>query len=82
MSDPTIGFLLIAIILAAYFMPWLIGLNRGVNSVIVLFLVNLLLGWTIIGWIVCMIWAVSGQTRAQDEYYRRMVSPQDRSRFS
>jgi hypothetical protein len=81
MSDPTIGFLLIAIILAAYFMPWLIGLNRGVNSVIVLFLVNLLLGWTIIGWIVCMIWAVSGQTRAQDEYYRRMVSPQDRSRF-
>jgi hypothetical protein len=59
-----------------YFMPWLIGLNRGVNSLIALLLVNLFLGWTVIGWIVCMIWAVAGQTRSQDEYYRRMMSEQ------
>jgi len=62
--------LLISVLL--YFTPWLIGLNRGVNSCVGLFFVNLLLGWSIIGWVGCLLWAVCGQTRAQDAYWRRV----------
>lgn len=46
-----------AIALAIYFLPSIIGYNhRNANSICLL---NLFLGWTVIGWIVAMIWAVS-----------------------
>jgi hypothetical protein len=63
--------LAIILILLLYFLPWLIGLSRRVNSGGALLLVNLLLGWTLIGWLICMIWAVTGTTVEQDEFYRR-----------
>ena len=52
------GSLLLGIlILAIYFLPSIIGYNhRNANSICLL---NLFLGWTAIGWIVAMIWAVS-----------------------
>ena len=28
----------------------------------VLFLVNMLIGWTVIGWVLCLLWAIFGQT--------------------
>ena len=62
--------MLISVLL--YFAPWLIGLNREVNTCMGLFFVNLLLGWSIIGWVGCLLWAVCGQTRAQDAYWHRV----------
>jgi len=50
-------FIIIIIALAIYFLPSIIGYNhRNANSICLL---NLLLGWTVLGWIVAMIWAVS-----------------------
>jgi len=45
------------LILAIYFLPSIIGYNhRNANSIC---LVNLFLGWTLIGWVVAIVWAVS-----------------------
>jgi hypothetical protein len=33
--------------------------------------VNLLTGWTIIGWIGCIIWATWGRTREEANFIRR-----------
>ena len=64
-------FIIIGIILAIaiYFLPTVIGSKRGLSSQGALFLVNLLCGWTALGWIVCLIWAATGATRAQDDFY-------------
>jgi TM2 domain-containing membrane protein YozV len=66
-------FVLIA--LAIYFLPTIIGSRRGLASQGGLFFVNLILGWTIIGWLACFIWAATGATVAQDRFYRDQVRP-------
>ena len=45
------------LLIAIYFLPSILGYNlRNFGSI---FLLNILLGWTIIGWIVALIWSVS-----------------------
>jgi hypothetical protein len=56
---------------AVYFLPAIIGSKRQVNNSGWLFVVNLLLGWSGLGWIGCLLWAVCGQTGAQDAYWRQ-----------
>jgi hypothetical protein len=45
--------------LALYFLPTIIVLARHKKNVLGPILVNVLLGWTVIGWIVALIWAVT-----------------------
>ena len=45
-----------------YFVPTLVGNGRGMLHTRMLFTVNLLSGWTVIGWALCMLWSVYGQT--------------------
>lgn len=40
-----------------YFLPSLIALIRGKRDTLAIFLLNLFLGWSVIGWIVALIWA-------------------------
>lgn len=61
--------------IAMYFLPAIVAHHRQHVSSGAIFLTNLLLGWSIIGWIVCFAWACSGNTRQQVEIlppaYRR-----------
>jgi hypothetical protein len=45
--------------LAVYFLPTIIVLARRKKNVLGPILVNVLLGWTVIGWIVALIWALT-----------------------
>jgi hypothetical protein len=60
-------FSLLAILcgIAMYFLPTIIAHHRRHVSSGAIFLVNFLLGWSIIGWVVCFAWACSGNTREQ-----------------
>lgn len=46
------------IYLAVYFLPSIIALARGNGAIRQIFWTNLLLGWTVLGWIVAFIWSV------------------------
>ena len=48
---------------ALYLMPCIIGILRGTTRLGALLLVNLTLGWTLIGWLVCLIWAARATVR-------------------
>lgn len=48
---------------ALYFLPFLIALSRGHMSSGAIFLVNLIFGWTALGWVVALIWSFTGNTR-------------------
>jgi len=51
------GFLLIVFLLAIYFLPFILSYNK--KNVVAIFTLNLFLGWTLIGWVVALVWAVS-----------------------
>jgi hypothetical protein len=44
--------------LVMYFLPSLIALGRSKRDLLAIFLLNLFLGWTGIGWVVALVWAV------------------------
>jgi Superinfection immunity protein len=48
--------------LLAYFLPSIIGHEK--RSFAGIFALNLLLGWTVIGWIVALVWACTDEHRA------------------
>ena len=52
-----------------YFLPTVIALARGHLSTLAIFLLNLFLGWTLIGWLIALIWSCTGFTAAN--YYRK-----------
>lgn len=57
------------ILAASYLIPTMIALLRKSSGVWLIFLANVVLGWTIIGWFACIIWAAIGQTKAQKKFY-------------
>lgn len=48
--------------LLLYLAPTVIAYGRSVRNTAGLAVLNLLLGWTILGWIAALIWALSGDT--------------------
>jgi hypothetical protein len=57
--------LLIVIFTCIYFFPWLLAKARGHNSSLAIFWVDFLLGFTVLGWFFCFIWACTGDTQRQ-----------------
>ncbi len=56
--------ILVLILIAIYFLPWIIALNRN-REPVGIFLLNLFLGWTLVGWVGALVWAASGQSKPQ-----------------
>lgn len=44
-----------------YFVPTIIVFSRGHRNEMSIVLLNILLGWTIIGWVASLIWACTGE---------------------
>ena len=65
---------LILLVACIYFLPAMIGSKREIASAGPLFFVNLFFGWTLIGWLVCLLWAATGATKAQDDFYRAQAT--------
>jgi hypothetical protein len=40
-----------------YFLPTIVAFARSKRDLLSIFLLNLFLGWTLIGWIVALVWA-------------------------
>jgi hypothetical protein len=52
-----VALLLIAISLVLYFLPVLVARRAGHHNTTAIFVLNLLLGWTVLGWVVALVWA-------------------------
>ena len=55
--DILLGLILIGIALWIYFIPAIVG-RKKVNATAIS-LLNLLLGWTLIGWVFALVWATT-----------------------
>lgn len=47
-----------------YFLPSIIALARSKRDLLSIFLLNFFLGWTMIGWIVALVWAAKAEVPA------------------
>ena len=54
---------LLAIVTIGYFLPWAVAVTRKMPNQSAIGLLNLLLGWTIIGWVIALVMACA-QRRA------------------
>lgn len=57
------GFGTLVLIFVSYFLPWIIALLRGTKSNVGIFFFNLLLGWTMIGWLIALIWSICAERK-------------------
>ena len=50
--------LVIALIFALFFMPTFIAFLRQRKNKLAIFILNLLLGWTVLGWVATLVWSL------------------------
>lgn len=50
---------IITLLTAGYMLPWAIAATRGKANTGTIFWINLLLGWSIIGWIIALVMSLS-----------------------
>ncbi len=52
-----LGLIFLAVGLAIYFVPAILGQKKKNN--VAIFALNLLLGWTVVGWVAALVWALT-----------------------
>jgi hypothetical protein len=62
--------LLLVIGTVFYFLPSAIAAIRQAEHDVAIFAINLLFGWTILGWIAVLVWAVVEKTRSPKQSVR------------
>jgi len=53
--------LVLLIVLLVYFLPTMVAQGRGHRQATPIFLVNIFLGWTFLGWVAALVWASTAQ---------------------
>ncbi len=46
-----------------YFLPSIVAIARSKRDTTAIFVLNLLLGWTAIGWVIALVWALKEDVR-------------------
>lgn len=49
--------IMVGVTAAIYFIPLIVADGRGKSNKLAIGMLNLLLGWTMIGWVVALVWA-------------------------
>src|SRR5438067_12916683 len=62
MNDGSAALLLVALLVAAYVLPTLIALSRRHQNGLAIGILNAVLGWTVVGWIGALVWALTAVT--------------------
>ena len=58
MMDFIFGFSVALIMFFLYFIPTIVAYARGHKNALAIFILNLFLGYTLVGWVIALIWAV------------------------
>jgi uncharacterized membrane protein len=60
----TLGIVLILIWLCCYLIPTFVAMARSHRNTAPIAVLNVFLGWTVVGWVVALCWAVAYQAQA------------------
>jgi len=54
-----LGIIMLILFLAFYFLPSIFAFNKGKKNVWAIFALNLCLGFTVIGWVIALVWSLT-----------------------
>ena len=57
--DFVLSLIMLAAMIGLYFLPGLIAYMRGHHNAVSIMLLNLFLGWTLLGWVGALVWSAS-----------------------
>lgn len=66
-SDSIEGFVITIALLSMYFLPALVAWKRSHRNASAIGVLNLFLGWTMIGWVGSLVWAFTSNTATRDQ---------------
>jgi len=52
------GLIIVLLVLLVYFIPSIVAYNRQVKNRTSVLILNIFLGWTFVGWVIALVWAV------------------------
>ena len=59
------------ILFAMYWLPTIVAISRHTHSALGVAMVNFFTGWTVVGWIVALVWALAASPTPQVVYVER-----------
>jgi Superinfection immunity protein len=62
-GDLTLGFIVLGLLIGGYFLPAIIAGGRKHNNAGAIFVLNLFLGWTFVGWVIALVWAFTNSSQ-------------------
>jgi hypothetical protein len=65
--------LLLLFAVAIYFLPGIIAAARHKRNTVSIFALNLFLGWSLIGWVIALVWALAQDAPPPAVYYQGPV---------
>ena len=69
-----VSLIMLLVLLTLYFLPALIAQHRGRDGLLMIALLNLVLGWTVIGWIVLLVVSFTGESSEQQRARREELN--------
>lgn len=66
MYDNTIWVIELLLAIIIYMIPTVIALARDIPQRSTVAVVNIIFGWTLIGWVIAFIWALMAETRSEE----------------
>ena len=77
-SDPGLAVAWMIVSVFLYFLPGILAFSRKHLHAGAILALNFLLGWTILGWIVALVWSLMNQRRPEPRLVYREPPPQRR----
>jgi len=65
-TSPVTAFIMLIAAFVIYFLPTFVAAKRGHPNGTSIFLLDLFLGWTFIGWLAALIWSASAIKKAEE----------------
>jgi hypothetical protein len=59
MGDVIMAIVVFSVVLPPYLLPTLVAAWRSHHQTKAIFALNLLLGWTLVGWVIALVWALT-----------------------
>jgi len=57
-------FIILLFVLPVYFLPTIIAAVRQTRNLIAIIVLNVLAGWTVLGWVASLVWAIVADKKA------------------
>ena len=73
----TVIVLSISVAIFIYVLPSIVAFNRTHQNRVAILWLNILLGWSLVGWVIALVWALTANTETKKTYKSSANEPED-----